>query len=143
MSTRYWMVKQEPAAYSWKRFLQDGITAWTGVRSHEARNNLRSMRRGDLVFFYHSVTDKEVVGIARVTTEAYPDPTSKEGDWVAVDLAPYITLSRPVTLQTIKEDSLLSGMKLVRQSRLSVLSLDLQQFRRLLALAESPMPASS
>ena len=77
----YWLVKQEPEAYSWPRFVQDGGTAWTGVRNFQARNNLRAMRRGDLVFFYHSVSEKQIVGIARVSKEAYPDPTAEEGDW--------------------------------------------------------------
>src|SRR5438309_8524722 len=95
---KYWLVKQEPGAYSWTDFVADGKTSWTGVRNYTARNNLRAMRKGDAVLFYHSVSDKAVVGIARVIREAYSDPTAKEGDWSAVDLAPDKALPRAVTL---------------------------------------------
>src|SRR5437762_1344248 len=98
----YWLVKQEPEAYSWQDFLKDGKTAWTGVRNFQARNNLRAMKRGDLVFFYHSVSDKQVVGIARVEKEAYPDSTAEEGDWSCVDLVPVKTLKKTVSLEQIK-----------------------------------------
>ena len=84
----YWLVKQEPEAYSWATFAQEGRTAWTGVRNFQARNNLRQMKKGDLVLFYHSVSEKQVVGLARVAREAYPDPTATEGDWSCVDLVP-------------------------------------------------------
>ena len=82
----YWLVKSEPAAYSWTQFLSDKKAAWTGVRNFQARNNLRAMKKGDAVFFYHSVTDKQVVGLARVAKEFYPDATAEEGDWSCVDL---------------------------------------------------------
>ena len=98
----YWLVKQEPSAYSWDDFVTDGRTAWTGVRNFQARNNLRSMRLGDRVFFYHSVKDKSVVGEAEVVREAYSDPTAKEGDWVCVDLKPIRSLPHPVPLERIK-----------------------------------------
>jgi predicted RNA-binding protein with PUA-like domain len=130
----YWLVKSEPEAYSWDRFVQDGGTAWTGVRNFAARLNLRAMRRGDLVCFYHSVTGKEVVGFAKVAKEAYPDPTAKEGDWSCVDLAPVNPLAKPVSLDTIKADKLLANIPLVRQSRLSVSALTPEQFARVLAL---------
>src|SRR5260221_10681248 len=81
MPKNFWMVKQEPTAYSWSTFLKDGKTAWTGVRNFTARNNLRAMKKGDLVFYYHSVSEKQVVGVARVEKESYPDPTAKDGDW--------------------------------------------------------------
>src|SRR5258708_3738815 len=84
----HWIVKSEPTSYSWDQFVKDGRTAWTGVRNFAARLNLRAMRKGDLVFFYHSVVGKEIVGIAKVAAEAYPDPTADEGDWVCVDLVP-------------------------------------------------------
>ncbi len=142
MPTHYWMVKQEPEAYSWTRFLKDGSAAWTGVRNYQARINLRAMRVGDLACFYHSVTEKQVVGVARVEREAYPDPTATEGEWVAVDLTPAFALVRPVSLQIIKTDPLLSQMKLVRQSRLSVVPMDAEQFHQLLALAETPIPVT-
>jgi len=116
----YWLVKSEPAAYAWEQFVKDGGTAWTGVRNFTARLNLRAMKRGDLVCFYHSVTGKEIVGLAKVTKEAYPDATAKEGDWSCVDLAPVKPLGKPVPLDVIKTDKTLAGIPLVRQSRLSV-----------------------
>jgi predicted RNA-binding protein with PUA-like domain len=137
MPKQYWLVKQEPEAYSWDDFVKDGRTTWTGVRNFQARNNLRAMKKGDLVFFYHSVSEKQVVGIARVDKEHYPDPTTKEGDWAVVDLVPVKTLARPVTLDQVKADKALRDMKLVRQSRLSVTPLAEAEFKRLLELAET------
>ncbi|MFM8469324.1 MAG: EVE domain-containing protein [Limisphaerales bacterium] len=130
----HWLVKSEPEAYSWDKFVKDGGTAWTGVRNFTARLNLRAMKRGDLVCFYHSVTGKEVVGLAKVTREAYPDATAKEGDWSCVDLAPVKPLAKPVSLEAIKADKLLANIPLVRQSRLSVSALTPEQFARVLAL---------
>ncbi len=130
----YWLVKSEPEAYSWERFVQDGGTAWTGVRNFAARLNLRAMRRGDLVCFYHSVTGKEVIGLAKVKNEAYADPTAQEGDWSCVDLAPVKALVKPVPLDAIKGDNVLRDIPLVRQSRLSVSALTPEQFARVLAL---------
>jgi predicted RNA-binding protein with PUA-like domain len=130
------MVKQEPEAYSWSTLLKDGGTAWTGVRNFQARNNLRAMKKRDLVLYYHSVTEKQVVGVARVTREAYPDPTATEGDWSCVDLAPVKTLKHPVKLETIKADKALAKIPLVRQGRLSVMSLTKSQFDRILRLAD-------
>jgi len=137
MPKQYWLVKQEPEAYSWSDFMKDGRTAWTGVRNFQARNNLRAMKKGDLVFFYHSVSDKAVIGLARVDRENYPDPTAKEGDWSVVDLVPAKALKRPVTLDQIKADKVLRNMKLVRQSRLSVTPLTEAEFERLLLLSET------
>jgi len=131
----YWLVKSEPEAYSWTQFVKDGRTAWTGVRNFAARLNLRAMKKGDAVFFYHSVTGKEVVGLAKVVKEAYTDATAEEGDWSCVDLAPDKALPYPVTLETIKADKVLSTMQLVRQSRLSVSPLTKEQAERLLKLA--------
>jgi predicted RNA-binding protein with PUA-like domain len=133
----YWLVKSEPAAYAWEQFVKDGGTAWTGVRNFTARLNLRAMKRGDLVCFYHSVTGKEIVGLAKVTKEAYPDATAKEGDWSCVDLAPVKPLGKPVPLDVIKTDKTLAGIPLVRQSRLSVSPLTKEQFTRVLALGET------
>lgn len=133
----YWLVKSEPEAYSWTQFLKDGKTAWTGVRNFAARNNLRAMKKRDLVFFYHSVEEKSAVGLARVEKEFYPDPTAKEGDWSCVDLVPVKTLVKPVRLAQIKSDKTLREMKLVKQSRLSVSPLAGNQFNRLLELAET------
>ncbi|MBC8097239.1 MAG: EVE domain-containing protein, partial [Akkermansiaceae bacterium] len=116
----HWLVKQEPEAYSWSDFVRDGRTVWTGVRNFQARNNLRAMKRGDLVLFYHSVSEKQVVGLARVDKEAYPDATAEEGDWSCVDLVPVKALKTPVTLEQIKADKVLKEIPLVKQSRLSV-----------------------
>ena len=138
MAKNYWLVKSEPEAYSWAMFLKDGRTAWTGVRNFQARNNLRTMKKGDLVAFYHSVTEKQIVGIAKVDKEAYPDATATEGDWSCVDLVPARALKKPVGLETIKSDQALAGMPLVKQSRLSVTPVSEQQFERLLQLAEAP-----
>jgi predicted RNA-binding protein with PUA-like domain len=133
----YWLVKQEPENYSWCDFLQDGETAWTGVRNFQARNNLRAMKAGDLAFFYHSGEEKSVVGVARVVEEFYPDPTADEGDWSAVDLVPVKSLAKPVALSQIKADKILKEMTLVKQSRLSVVPVTGAQFNRLLALGET------
>ena len=130
----YWLVKQEPDSYSWSDFVAEGQTAWTGVRNYTARNNLRKMHTGDEVLFYHSGEDKAVVGIARVTRPAYLDPTAKEGDWSAVDLAPIKPLRRPVTLRQIKSDSRLKQTPLIRQSRLSVMPLAAAEFRTIVKI---------
>lgn len=137
MTTQYWLVKQEPADYAWADFVRDKRTAWTGVRNYAARNNLRAMRRGDAVLFYHSGDDKAVVGLARVHRPAFPDPTATEGDWVAVELAADRPLATPVPLARIKADPALRDIALVRQSRLSVLPLTAAEYTRLLALAEA------
>jgi predicted RNA-binding protein with PUA-like domain len=134
MAKKCWLVKQEPEAYSWDDFVKDGRTAWTGVRNFQARNNLRAMKKGDLVLYYHSVSEKQVVGIARVEKEHYPDSTANEGDWSVVDLVPVKGLTRPVSLDSIKADKLLKEIPLVRQSRLSVSSLTAEQFKQVLKL---------
>jgi len=128
MGRRYWLVKQEPTTYSFDQLVADGGTMWDGVRNFQARNNLQAMRRGDRVLFYHSVVGMAVVGISEVTREAYPDPTAKEGSWVAVDLAPVRKLERPVTLEEIKADRTLRTVPLVRQSRLSVMPIEKAAF---------------
>jgi predicted RNA-binding protein with PUA-like domain len=133
---KFWLVKQEPSAYSWADFVGDGKTSWTGVRNYTARNNLRAMRKGDAVLFYHSVTEKAAVGIARVIREAYPDPTATEGDWSAVDLAPEKALPRPVTLDEIKGNPKLKEMPLLRLSRLSVQSVTSTEFQEIVAMAK-------
>src|ERR1700738_3286114 len=119
----FWLVKQEPSSYSWSDFVAEGGTSWTGVRNYTARNNLRKMRKGDEVLFYHSGEDKAVVGIAKVVREAYPDTTATEGDWSAVDLARIKKLPQPITLHAIKRNPKLKNILLVRQSRLSVMQL--------------------
>ena len=130
----YWLVKSEPAAYAWKAFVKEGRAAWTGVRNFQARNHLRAMKAGDLVCFYHSVTDKHIVGVAKVSKEFYPDPTATEGDWSCVDLTPVKALPKPVSLEAIKADNLLREMPLVKQSRLSVTPLTEAQFRHVMML---------
>jgi predicted RNA-binding protein with PUA-like domain len=133
----YWIVKSEPEAYSWSQLVKDGVTAWTGVRNFAARNNLRAMKCGDAVFFYHSGEAKAIVGLARVEKEFYPDLTSKEGDWSAIDLVPEKVLAKPVTLAQIKGDKILKEMVLARQSRLSVSPVTREQSARLLALSKT------
>ena len=133
----FWLVKQEPASYSWSDFVGEGETSWTGVRNFAARNNLRKMRKGDEVLFYHSGEEKAVVGIAKVTQTAYPDPTAKEGDWFTVDLAAVKPLARPVTLREIKNNSRLTGIPLIRQSRLSVMPLRETEFREIVKMGTS------
>jgi predicted RNA-binding protein with PUA-like domain len=133
----FWLAKSEPESYSWSQLVQDGKTAWTGVRNFQARNNLRAMKKGDLVFFYHSVTEKQIVGLAKVAKEFYPDATAEEGDWSCVDLAPVKAVAKPVTLETIKTDKILQDLPLLKQSRLSVTPLTKIQFEHLLALAET------
>jgi predicted RNA-binding protein with PUA-like domain len=132
-----WLVKSEPSAYSWANLVADGKTSWTGVRNYTARNNLRGMKKGEAVLFYHSVVGKEIVGIAKVVREAYPDPTAKEGDWSAVDLAPEKALSKPVTLDDIKRKSELKEMALLRLSRLSVQPVTSAQFDEILRMAKA------
>ena len=137
---QYWLVKQEPEAYSWATFAKEGRTAWTGVRNFQARNNLRQMKKGDLVLFYHSVSEKQVVGLARVAREAYPDPTATEGDWSCVDLVPAKALNQPVGLDAIKADAKLKDLPLLKQSRLSVMPLAQPAFERLLELGRTTAP---
>jgi len=133
----YWLAKSEPEAYSWEQLVKEGRTAWTGVRNFAARNNLRAMKKNNLVFFYHSGEEKSAVGLARVEKEFYADPTAEEGDWSCVDLAPVKGLKKPVTLAQIKGDKILREMVLVRQSRLSVSPLTKEQFERMMELAET------
>src|SRR6266550_2277291 len=123
MAKKFWLVKQEPETYSWMSFVKEAQTAWTGVRNYQARNNLRAMCKGDPVLYYHSGGSKEVVGIARVAREAYPDPTATEGDWSGVDLVPVRALKKPVAREIIKADKALKEILLIRNSRLSVIPL--------------------
>lgn len=117
----YWLLKSEPDAYSWDDLVKQKVGRWDGVRNFTARNNLQAMKKGDLGFFYHSNIGKEVVGIVKIVREAYPDPTDESGKFVCVDVAPEKKLKRAVTLAEIKEHKGLSEMKLIRQSRLSVM----------------------
>jgi predicted RNA-binding protein with PUA-like domain len=135
--SRYWLVKQEPTAYSWDQFVKDGKTDWTGVRNFQARNNLRDMKLGDPVFYYHSVNGKAVVGIAKVTREAFQDPTAAEGDWSAVELTPVKPVVPPVKLEEIKREPRLFNMQLLRNSRLSVQQLTKDEYETILELTET------
>jgi len=141
MAKQYWLVKQEPEAYAWQTFVLDGRTVWTGVRNFQARNFLRAMKQGDPVLYYHSVSEKQIVGIARVDREAYPDPTATEGDWSVVDLVPDRALKHPVSLATLKEDRITAEMPLIRQSRLSVMAISEAVYRRILELGKTPSAA--
>jgi predicted RNA-binding protein with PUA-like domain len=125
-SMKYWLAKSEPSAYSWEQLLKDKSTAWTGVRNYAARNNLKAMKKGDLVFFYHSNEGLCIIGIAKVIKEAYPDPTDKA--WVAVDIAPFETVKKPVTLTQMKAEKKLSDMALIRIGRLSVSPVTKQEY---------------
>ena len=135
---QHWLVKSEPFKYSWEKFNQDGRTFWDGVRNFQARNNLRAMKEGDLVLFYHSNEGKEVVGVAKVVKEAYQDPTTEDPNWVVVDLAPVEALKKPVTLEQIKADDRLTDIGLVRQGRLSVMALKSAEFDRILEMSQQP-----
>src|SRR5882672_11185559 len=130
-----WMVKQEPEVYSWDDLVRDGRTDWTGVRSFQARNNLRQMKVGDRVLFYHSGTGKCVVGIAEVAKSAYPDPTADDPQWVAVDLKPVKPLNEVVPLASIRYNAKLGNLPLIRQSQLSVMPLTTDEFETILLMS--------
>lgn len=130
----HWLVKSEPFKYSWEKFNKDGRTFWDGVRNYQARNNLRDMREGDLVLFYHSNEGKNVVGVAKVVKESYQDPTTDDKNWVVVDLAPVESLKNPVSLEQIKAEESLKDISLVRQGRLSVMPLKAEEFDKILEM---------
>lgn len=140
MRRSYWLMKSEPTTYPWEQLVKDGRTVWDGVRNPLARQHLAAMREGDLVLYYHSNVGKEVVGIARVVRPAYPDPKDASGRWLAVDLEPVRPLAAPVSLATIKADRTLTGVALVKQSRLSVMPISPEHFERILALAKTKAP---
>jgi predicted RNA-binding protein with PUA-like domain len=131
---QHWLVKSEPFKYSWDKFNQDGRTFWDGVRNYQARNNLREMQEGDLVLFYHSNEGKNVVGIAKVVKTAYQDPTTSDPNWVVVDLVPVQSLAKPVSLEQIKAEESLKDISLIRQGRLSVMSLKATEFDKILEM---------
>ena len=140
MARSYWLVKSEPNKYSWDDLVRDGSTYWDGVRNYMARNNLQAMEKGDLALYYHSNEGKEIVGVARVTREFYPDPTSDDERWVVVDFAPVVALKEPVTLATVKADPKLQEMQLVRRSRLSVIPVTSAEFSHVLKLGKTRLP---
>lgn len=134
--TRYWLMKTEPAKYSWDDLVRDGETIWDGVRNHRAKNNLAAMTVGDRAFFYHSVIGKEIVGIVEVAKAGLSDPTDAEGKWAAVKIQPLDKLPRPVTLAEIKADTTLADIELIRLSRLSVAEIRQDEWQKIIAMAE-------
>jgi len=130
----YWLIKSEPFKYSWEQFVKDGKTFWDGVRNYAARNNLKAMKKGDQVFFYHSNEGLEIVGIAEVAKEAYQDPTTDDPNWVVVDFKPVKALPKPVTLAQLKEDKTFETMDLVRLGRLSVGAVKPAEYKKILKL---------
>jgi len=139
MAKAFWLVKSEPEIYPFPQLVAEGTTIWDGVRNFEARNNLAAMAKGDLVLFYHS-HDAEIVGVARVTGTARPDPTSTDPRWVAVELGALKAFREPVTLAAIKSDRAFAKLKLVTHSRLSVIPVELLLFDRLLELGKTVLP---
>lgn len=137
-----WLVKSEPSVYAFEELLRDERTVWDGVRNYEARNNLRAMKKGDLLLFYHSNEGKEIVGLAKVARTAYQDPKTGD-DWSAVDVVPVKRLAVPVTLATIKAHPRLSKMALVRRSRISVVPVTEEELAEVLALAATKLPAAA
>ena len=131
----YWLIKSEPFKYSFDQLLKDKKTFWEGVRNYQARNNLRAMKKGDLLLFYHSNEGKDVVGIAKVVTEAYQDPTTDDANWVVVDVAPVKKLKHPVSLETVKNEKRLENMALIKLSRLSVQPVKKEEFDIIMELA--------
>ncbi len=132
----YWLIKTEPGTYSWEDLKKDKRTFWDGVRNYTARNNLKAMKKGDLALYYHSVNEKAVVGVAKIVKEHYQDPTTDDDRWVAVDVVPEKELKKPVTLADVKADGRLENMILVRQSRLSVQPVKVEEFDIILGLSE-------
>lgn len=133
---RCWLVKQEPSAYAFSQFQKEKVTAWTGVRNFQARNNLRAMQKGDPVLYYHSNEDRAIVGLAEVAKTAYPDPTATEGDWSCVDLKTVRAFPKSLALPEIKADKKLKDIALIRQSRLSVMPITTDEFAHILKLVE-------
>jgi len=134
-------MKSEPFKYSWDELNKDGKTYWDGVRNYEARNNMSAMKKGDLAFYYHSNEGKEIVGIAEIVGESYPDPTTDDDRWVVVDIAPIVAFTEPVTLATIKADPNLEEVALIRRGRLSVVSITPKEFRYIAKLGRTKIPA--
>jgi predicted RNA-binding protein with PUA-like domain len=137
----YWLVKSEPFKYSWDQFVKDKVTFWDGVRNYAARNNLRAMKKGDIVFFYHSNEGLEIVGLATVAKEAYQDPTTTDPNWVAVDLKPLKAVKKPVTLAAMKTEKRLANLSLIRLGRLSVSDVKPEEFEVIMEMAETKLTA--
>ncbi|MCU0437423.1 MAG: EVE domain-containing protein [Raineya sp.] len=131
----YWLIKSEPFKYSWDNLEKDQTTFWDGVRNYQARNNLKAMKKGDYALFYHSNDGKEIVGVAQISKEAYPDPTDK--DWVLVDVVPYLKFEKKISLEMLKQHAILKNMALVKQSRLSVCPVTQEEFEIICTLANA------
>ncbi len=132
----YWLMKSEPDVFSYDDLVKKGREHWDGVRNYTARNNLRAMKKGDLALFYHSNIDKAVVGIAKIVKEAYQDPTTEEIQWVCVDVAPVEKLKHPVSLAAIKANPKLAEMKIIKQSRLSVIDVTKEEFDEIVRMSK-------
>lgn len=137
MAKRYWLIKSEPEAYSYDRLAEEGRTVWDGVRNYRARNNLRAMQVGDEAFYYHSVSEKQIVGIVRIVKAGMADPTDESGTWAAVEIEPVRKLARPVTLAEIKAEPTLEEIELIRQSRLSVAEIRPDEWRKICSMADT------
>jgi len=137
MSERYWLMKSEPESYGWDRLVKEGGTVWDGVRNHRAKMNLQAMKTGELAFFYHSVTGKEIVGIVEIVRAGMSDPKDETGTWAAVEIAPVRKLERPVTLAEIKVEPALKDIELIRQSRLSVAEIRPDEWDKILSMAKA------
>lgn len=135
----YWLIKSEPENYSWDQLVKDKSTSWTGVRNYAARNNLQAMKKGDLLLYYHSMGENQIVGIAKVIKEWYEDPTADDGTWKTVDVAPVKALKKPVTLAEVKKQAALQQMDLVRISRLSVGKVSSKEFEIICKMAETTL----
>ena len=134
---KYWLLKSEPAAWSWDNQVKEGPSMWDGVRNYQARNNLKEMKKNDLCFFYHSVTERNVVGIVKVVKEHYPDPTDKTRRFVVVDVKVVKKLKNPVSLDQIKENKKLKNIALIKQSRLSVMPIQIKEWEEIIKLSLS------
>jgi len=133
----YWLVKSDPETYSWEMLLHDKYTEWDGVRNYQARNNLKLMKKGDMVLFYHSQLEKAIMGVAKISNEYFHDPTANEGDWVAVEIKPLKTFKQQVSLEDIKKNNLLKAIGLLKQPRLSVMPITKAEFDEILRLSKS------
>lgn len=138
----YWILKTEPTAYSFNQLLHDGETRWDGVRNYQARNNLKQMQKGDICFIYHSMSSKEIVGVAKVAHEAYTDPTTTDSQWVCVDIQAIGLCKKPISLHAIKEHPILQKMVMVKQSRLSVIPVTKKEASLLLAMSQAVCPTA-
>jgi len=143
MARSYWLIKSEPDKYAWDELVKDGSTYWDGVRNYEARNNLRAMKVGDLALYYHSNVGKEVVGVARVTKESYPDPTTDDERWVVVDFVPVVPFAEPVTLADIRAEPSLGEIALVKRGRISVVPIVAKEFQKILRMGRTKLPAAA